>query len=308
MRFGQLALWVWALLENIVISRKPIAGVCLLVCFVLAATQGIAGAALLFQDDFNDLDGNVTITDKIQGAMGTLLGNVTRSSTEVAPSNSGGFAVDFSTNTTTDAVSYGNLTVLHNKSELTISMWIKPDTIRTDGSRLITKTSTGGNQQIWDFEVREHTAPNRSIRMGISTAGGAGGSSAYGGTSTTGAGPCGRVALDEWQFVAISWVDATSTGSFYRGTLAGGLLGPETDTLDGGILSTTQPLLLGNIGSPGLRNFHGLIDNVRIYDNALSSADLDGVMRFDDVPIPEPGTLSLVLIGALGLVARRKRK
>lgn len=73
---------------------------------------------------------------------------------------------------------------------------------------------------------------------------------------------------------------------------------------------TGTPLLEGassfiTIGNQnGSEQFSGQIDDVRIYNRALSAAD---VQQLYATGTPEPGSLSLMVLGAGGLLAHRRR-
>ena len=65
-------------------------------------------------------------------------------------------------------------------------------------------------------------------------------------------------------------------------------------------LDNPQPLFFGgdNQGADG-ENWQGLLDDVRIYDHALSAGDVRAL-------VPEPSSAALLLVGLLSLVRRRR--
>lgn len=69
----------------------------------------------------------------------------------------------------------------------------------------------------------------------------------------------------------------------------------------------TRDLLIGNLPSTSTpnREFNGLIDNFRVYNEVLNSAQLAEVMRFDD-SIPEPTATLLMVLGS-GLAWHRRK-
>ena len=73
--------------------------------------------------------------------------------------------------------------------------------------------------------------------------------------------------LNSWQHVAVSW------GSLGILLYRNGIL-VDTDTYTGGVVSSGKNLYIGNVQDIAGRFWDGLIDDVRIYDVALSASDI----------------------------------
>lgn len=102
-----------------------------------------------------------------------------------------------------------------------------------------------------------------------------------------------------WHHFALTRDAATSTYAFYAD---GTLLGTRTDSR--AIPDTTAPLTIGQ--AEGLGYFDGRLDEVRIYDLALSAAQV-AALGGSGVAVPEPATLLLALGALLGMALRRRR-
>lgn len=82
--------------------------------------------------------------------------------------------------------------------------------------------------------------------------------------------------------------------------------GPAT-ALTGPFTSTALPFHIGgDAGNFGIEFFDGDIDDVRIYNTALSAAEVSVLANVN--AIPEPGSLTALLVGGLGVMVRRRKR
>ena len=109
-------------------------------------------------------------------------------------------------------------------------------------------------------------------------------------------------ANEVWRHIAVTYDATTGTTTAYLdGVYAGDM------TVAGDLTASDYIVVGGHRGSTG-RNFEGLIDDIGVWNEVLSTGaieDLAGGTAVADV-IPEPATLSLLGLGCLGLLRRRK--
>jgi len=135
--------------------------------------------------------------------------------------------------------------ILNYTNDFTISCWIKASTGTDAYNGLITKYSTWG----WDLILN-----NGQIRMGLR------------GSSQIDTGPVGNDLRDnKWHYI-VAVNTNTSINIYIDGVLKRTSTGTWTPT------TTTQVLKIGH--RDGINYFNGSIDNVGIYDKALTQAEV----------------------------------
>ncbi len=104
---------------------------------------GVAQAALVFEMDFNDSDGNQSLTDRgTTGVTGSFSGNATYS-TDVAPVNGGGYSGSFGG--TTGMADFGDIDAVDGLSTMTITAWIRMSSAGEGGAgRIVDDRDEGG--------------------------------------------------------------------------------------------------------------------------------------------------------------------
>ena len=92
-----------------------------------------------------------------------------------------------------------------------------------------------------------------------------------------------RLPLNTWSHIAVTYTSAAGAGSTLRiyvnGALVNTVTGPTQNILQG-----NNSLRIGNSNAPVSEGFNGLIDEVRVYNRALSAAEIATDMNTPVVP------------------------
>jgi fibronectin type 3 domain-containing protein len=210
-----------------------------------ATTQATPGPDLVASYSFDEGSGTTVADSSGNGNNGTIA-NATWTT-------SGKFGGALSFNGTNARVDVPDSTSLHLATGMTLEAWVNPASPQTKWQDVIYK----GN----DNYYLEGSSTNGGAPAGGGTFGGAG-ATAFGG----GALPAGT-----WTYLA-----ATYDGSNIRVYVNGTLMGTQAKT--GTIASSSNQLQIGGDGIFS-QYFGGIIDEVRVYDAALTAAQIQSDMN-----------------------------
>ncbi|MFA5203687.1 MAG: LamG domain-containing protein [Lentisphaeria bacterium] len=239
----------------------------------LLAAAVPAQAALVRQWLFDETGTTTTAVDATGNQNGTL---VNFNFDETSGWENGALRFDG----VSDAVAVGSNTL---GASYTITAWINADAF--------TSTNTNHDQNVI---FAQYGTPYPAGRMSFmvnpdgyltSWEGGPGGSGSASGTT--------HLSTGQWYFVALSNSNKSAVGY-----LNGNVEFDKTFVYDPQDLDNTIGSLDTSLENAG--NFDGLIKDVRIYDTALTQAEIQAVM------VPEPAALGLLALGGLALLRRRR--
>jgi hypothetical protein len=161
---------------------------------------------------------------------------------------------------TNDYVTCGNDQTLNFTGSLTISACIRPQSFGQGGwGRIVDKGSNGSTG--YSFYLDSPTSAIKYVT--------------YGGNTTSSS--AGIIELDKWQHVAVVYDESSATVTFYLDGKEIGTTYYSTAPVD----SSNAPLAIGIRGYDLNRAFDGLIDNVRLYNQALDAEEILNLFNED---------------------------
>jgi Concanavalin A-like lectin/glucanases superfamily/PEP-CTERM motif len=257
---------------------------CILGSAGLAILLGSSEAALVARYNF---DGN-TNDQSGMGNNGALMNGATYSNDTPFPAGS--------------SLSLGDgqqhVLVPHNASlditeTMTISAWVKPQGIAFEG--LLAKSPSNGSNpnHAGNYELRIESGSNQMHFL-----------YQQGGANDTAfpisTDPAAIVGANQWTHIAVTvsqiGVDPGEVKYYQNGVLV------DTKAINPGFGATnTNPLYIGSRADL-FTQWHGQIDDLRIYNTALSDAEI-GLLAL--IPEPSTGLIAAAALGLLGLSRRR---
>ena len=185
---------------------------------------------------------------------------------------------------TNDYVDVANNSDLDNLSAITVTAWIKPTTFGgSSKGRIVDKGSGTGcsdGNECWTFSLNNNDATN-ALEFYVF----------YRTVALTARSATNTITTGVWQHVAVVWDGSTSSANvkFY---INGALVSTQTvsdgsGSRDSGtgchVLIGDRPATTCLGGADGTRQFNGNIDDVRIYNRALSAAEVRRLYIGNDV-------------------------
>lgn len=167
-----------------------------------------------------------------------------------------------------------------NYPEITFGAWVNLNAIENNRGWVIGHDNGGFDRAIALHDNRFGSAPAAGV------------GSTYASTLPS-------IALGEWVFVAASYRGNGLATTVYAGGNSQEVLG--TDNSDGNDFFS-----VGGLSNFGGHEIAGSVDNVFIFDRALSVAELREIER-RGTPVPAPATLALIGLGLCGIGYRRRR-
>lgn len=259
----------------------------------LGASLFLAGAAQALPMDYIGLytfeDGTAS-DSSANGNDGTVVGGVTFLGT--GSGYDGGRAAQFTPTAGSSGISLPINISASAMPAMTMGAWVKAFSLGTSnpgqtGMGKVLSHDNGGFDRTVGLDFRgDDAGTNFAAFNDASNPGGS-----YGVIDMP-----GEVDLNVWNLITVTY-----DGSFARLYVDGAEVATGTDGTDTGIAN----LFIG--ANPGFNeDWDGLIDDVFVYDRALSSTEIEDI--YAPAPIPLPASLPLLLAGLAGMAWMRKRR
>lgn len=236
---------------------------------VLAASTVCAvssQAALIGFWELDETSGTTALDSSGNGANGSHVNGPSIAQTTVDPSLGTAYRFNGANQEINLGATFNGLT-----SDFTVSAWINPDD--TSGVQRVFSSSTGPG---WGFGL--NGANLRFTTFGILD---------Y--NLTLGS----PIVAGEWTHLAVTFDSSFDAEFFVNGVSQGTLAGSSAANAGTGVY---------RIGSRNGENFDGFIDEVRLYNEVLSDAEVSSL-----AVVPEPSSAVLLGLGGFALALRRRR-
>jgi len=236
---------------------------------------------LLVWYTFEEGSGNVALDYSGHNRHGVMTGSP-------LPSRTGGMVGDAIALTGNgDRIVYDgdNGAFLNGLSAMSVTVWIKSNIINTEKGFVVFTDPDGTDaRDIRYDDAGSTTGVDNCFKYGVTT-----------GTAGQQLESPGGLQVTEWQHVAMTWVTDTQIQFYVDGTLlAPG--NPPADPPDGTTIGCTKLVVGQGCKDGAASSWNGLIDDVRVYNKALTQQQIKDIMRGDPKLAwnPKPGNRASV--------------
>ncbi|MHC4440444.1 MAG: LamG domain-containing protein [Planctomycetota bacterium] len=166
----------------------------------------------------------------------------------------------------------GNSPYLNGLDAMSFGAWIKSNAVDTDAGFIIFANPAGNDQRCIRYDSAGSNGGGTNVmKYGVATEEGS-----YEIESSV------NIQTTEWQHVMVTWTSGEATKLYVNGV-------PDkpssTDDVIGGTTIGYTDVIVGRGGKDANGSWDGLVDDVRVYEVALTAQQVQTVMNGGDIPI-----------------------
>ncbi|MBB5351796.1 hypothetical protein HNR46_002035 [Haloferula luteola] len=257
-------------------------------------------AALIAHYTFDESAGATTATNEVDGSTAGSVGTLVTTGEAGISGNAYRFTGGTAQDNIVDMGSASFLPAITTSGQYTLSTWINSS--EAAGGRNVVVfigDNTDSNSYIdLGTAIDGLTPPGQAYMRHRVDTNGTGANSFFGGSD-------GVVVDGSWHHLAMTADTTTLTISLYVDGIfrASGPIVPGSS----GDFPVLNNFEIGRLGrSSPTDGYEGLVDDVQIYDEALSAGDIAFLFANPGQAVPEPSALALIGLGAFGLIRRQR--
>ncbi len=256
--------------------------------------------ALIAHYTLDEGAGATTAANEVGGSTAGAVGSLVTTGVTGVSGNAYSFTGAAAQDNIVDMGNASFLPSIATSGQYTFSAWVNSSEVVGGRNVVVFAGDSGDSNSYIDLgtAIDDLTPPGQAYMRHRVDTNGAGASSFFGGTD-------GVVVDGTWHHIAMTADTGTLTINLY----VDGVFRSTGAIVPGS--SGNFPLLnnfeIGRLGrSAPTDGYQGLVDDVQVYDHALSAGEIAFIFANPGQAVPEPGSLALVGLGALTLI-RRKR-